>query len=448
MKTQISQSVLHGAIESAMLAIPSKPSTPIVGCIIIEADDENSNLTIKSTDTAFSIYQIIDAEVEQGGSVAIPGKVLKDTIASLKGELTLEFKDSYFVITHETGQCRLMTNANIDEFPNIENSINDTKFADSVISIPSLKLQVALNSVLYGASSDETKMVLTGVNFSINNNDLCTITTDGHRVARVNLSLEDTEQKLSFTAPAKVLTEVNKILHKAPENSNCTINVYSNMIAISMPGIKVLSRILDGKYPSIETLFPQHFKYEFTIERKAFQATLKRVSNLTDDKDKSVSIGWDITNCTATVHTESSMYGDAHDLISIKPLAEENENLSVGFNIDYLVDAVNSITTDEIIVKCNNSTQPVVIYPIGGLLLQSALVMPLQIRRGSQKVSSSTNTNEGEVNTSSVEVGASLAETNSQADSVENTQNTTPSVNTSKKSKSSKANKSKAVAAV
>ena len=165
MKAQINQSILAKTIELAMLAISPKPPTPVIGCVIIKSDDDR--LTIKTTNTAFSIYQIIEADVSESGCVAVPARIFKDAIASFTGELNLELNDNYLAIAHETGQCRLSNNGNIDEFPDIEEAAKGEKYC--TIAISTKKLEVAINGVLYAASSDETKMILTGVNFDINN---------------------------------------------------------------------------------------------------------------------------------------------------------------------------------------------------------------------------------------------------------------------------------------
>lgn len=391
MKAKIEQSILNTAIESAMLAISNKPANPIVGCIVIEADDEKNNLIIKSTNTTFSIYQIIDAEIDEAGSIAIPAKILKDTIASLTRELSLESDDGYLAIAHETGQCRLMTNANVDEFPDIVECTVDGEYL--TIAMSAKKLQVAMDSVIYAACTDETKMIINGVNFDVSL-ELIATATDGHRVARVCTALDETQSdSINFTIPSKVLTEVSKILRVAPENSDCTLNVYTNIVIITIPGIKIISRLLADNYPPIQKLIPQNFKSEYTIERKALLATLKRVLNLADKKDKSVAVSWDISNCTATLTTESYGFGDAYDKIHMKPQTESKENSTIGFNVDYLTETINSITTDEIVIKCNEPSQPVIICPVGGLLDQLGLVMPLQIKRSNSKNATPKTTN-------------------------------------------------------
>lgn len=385
MKVQINQTVLSGAIESAVLAISSKPCTPITGCIIVEASEE-SKITLKSTDASFSINQIIDADVEESGCVAVIGKKLKDTILTLNGELTLSSDEQYLTITYESGLCRLAVNSNLDEFPQIQDSIDETD-PIGTLQLSALKFEKAISKVLYGAASDETKMVLTGTNFNITGDKLYTTTTDGHRVGRICMSLDknndEDENQLNFTIPAKILTSILKVLQRNAENNDCLINVFSKILEINMPGIKIISRLLDGTYPAIEQIIPNRFLNEFTVERKAFQATIKRVENLAHEKDKSVLVNFRVNNCNAIVSTESSDYGEAYDSISIKPKTETSEDISIGFNIDYLTQAINSIDTDEIVIKCNTHTTPIVICPIGGLLEQTALVMPLQIRRSS-----------------------------------------------------------------
>lgn len=394
MKAKIEQPILNAAIESAMSAISNKPINPIIGCIIIEANHEENTLTIKSTNVTSSIYQIIDAEVDEKGVVAVSAQTLKKTIASLKGELNLSLGNGYLTIVHETGQCRLTVNEYIDEFPDIAEHTVNSEYSTVVISTK--KLQVVLDNVLYAASNDEAKMIICGVNFKTNNDKLIVATTDGHRMARVCVALNESSD-INFTAPAKVLAEISKILRIAPENSDCVINVYTNIVTITMPGIKIFSRLLDGEYPAIDKLIPNSFTSEFTIERKAFLETLKRVQNLADKKDKAVAILWDADSCKATVLTESNNLGDAYDEIHMKPQTELKENSTIGFNIDYLTETINSIATDEIVIKCNEPLQPVIVNPIGGLLEQLNLIMPLQIKMSDKPNINQTNDSSQEI---------------------------------------------------
>lgn len=383
MKIKIEQSALHSAVESATLAISNKPITPIIGCIIIEADNETNTLTIKSTNINFSIYQVIDAEVTEKGQVAVSSQSFKKLISSLKGDLNLYTEDGYLIINHDTGQCRLIKNDNIDEFPNIETNLGEF----NTVSIATKKLQTVLDSVLYAASSDESRMIITGANFYIDAGNIEATTTDGHRMARVQVPLDNsiTSDAIAFTIPAKILTEINKILSTAAENIDCVINVYESIVTITMPGIKIFSRLLDGEFPSIKNLIPTNYGNEFTIERKPFLNTLKRIFNLTDKKNKAIALNWNIKDCKATIFTESENIGDGYDEIPIKVQANSENTFDIGFNIDYLIQAVENTATEEIVIKCNEPLQPVVICPVGSLLDQLSLVMPLQIKMSQPK---------------------------------------------------------------
>lgn len=382
MKIKIDQKILNNAIELAVLAVSNKPITPIIGCIILESN-ENS-LIIKSSNVNFSIYQTINAEIIEEGQVALSAQSLRKVILSLKGELDLSIEDSYLTIKHETGQCRLIKNSNVEEFPNIEANIGEC----NPVSIAAKKIQTVLNSVLYSSAKDESKMIITGANFCIDTVSIKASATDGHRMAQVSLPLDKNKvgDTLAFTVPNKALIEINKIISATDENINCTISIYENIVAFTLPGIKILSSLLDGEYPQVSKLIPATFANEFFIERKSFLESLKRITNIADKKHKSIAINIDTKSCKAIMFTESENIGDATECIKIRPQTESIKTLNIGFNIEYLVEAVENTATDEIVIKCNEPLQPVVIYPVGGLLDQLSLIMPMQIQLSELKI--------------------------------------------------------------
>ena len=278
-------------------------------------------MIIKSSNINFSIYQTINAEIIEEGQVAVSAQSLKKVILSLKGELDLSLDDSYLIIKHETGQCRLIKNSSVEEFPNIEANIGEC----TPVSIAAKKLQTILNSVLYSSAKDESKMIITGANFCIDTVSIKASATDGHRMAQVSLTLDESkvDATLSFTVPNKALTEIN-----------CTISVYENIVAFTLPGVKILSSLIDGEYPQVSKLIPATFANEFFIERKSFLESLKRITNIADKKHKSIAINIDTKSCKAIMFTESENIGDATECINIRPQAESIETLNIGFNIE------------------------------------------------------------------------------------------------------------------
>jgi DNA polymerase-3 subunit beta len=382
MKLTIEQSKLAEILETAYLAISPKPTDPILGNILLIAD-EDGIVSATGTNLNLTIHTTTTANVEISGQVALPAKLLTDTVSNVRGEITLEVENQACIITHNSGKCRLIGGKS-DEFPTLPKAENPTE-----INLSAKKLQAALEGTLYCASSDETKLVLTGVNFKIDTNKWQAASTNSHKLALVTGTL-DTEYSdpINFTVPGKSLGELNKILSQSADTSVCNILLSDRTIEFSLPNTKVISRLLEGEYPKINSLIPRSFEYEFTLERKGFESALKRVSYLAERKQKVVKILWELEATQATLYTEATDIGDAVDSVLMKSVTSNSENISIGLNIDYLIEGLKHISTDEIVVRCNKPTQPVIVCPMGGLLNQLYLVMPVEIKQGFGKVNS------------------------------------------------------------
>lgn len=388
MKLTIEQSKLAEILETAYLAISPKPTDPILGNILLIAD-EDGIVSATGTNLNLTIHTTTTANVEISGQVALPAKLLTDTVSNVKGEITLEVENQACIITHNSGKCRLIGGKS-DEFPTLPKTENPTE-----INLSAKKLQAALEGTLYCASSDETKLVLTGVNFKIDTNKWQAASTNSHKLALVTGTLDsEYSDPINFTVPGKSLGELNKILSQSADTSVCNILLSDRTIEFSLPNTKLISRLLEGEYPKINSLIPRSFEYEFTLERKGFESALKRVSYLAERKQKVVKILWELEATQATLYTEATDIGDAVDSVLMKSVTSNSENISIGLNIDYLIEGLKHISTDEIVVRCNKPTQPVIVCPMGGLLNQLYLVMPVEIKQGFEKVNSQSTKTE------------------------------------------------------
>lgn len=386
MKLSIEQSKLAEILETAYFAISPKPTDPILGNILLIAN-EDGIVSATGTNLNLTIHTTTTANVETSGQVALPAKLLTDTINNVRGEITLEVENQACIITHNSGKCRLI-GGKPDEFPTLPKGENPIE-----VNLSAKKLQAALEGTLYCTSSDETKLVLTGVNFKIDTNKWQAASTNSHKLALLTGTLDSEYfDPIDFTVPGKSLSELNKILSQSADTSVCNILLSNKIIEFSLPNTKVISRLLEGEYPKINSLIPRTFEYEFTLERKGFESALKRVSYLAERKQKVVKILWELEATQATLYTEATDIGDAVDSVLMKPVTSNSENISIGLNIDYLLEGLKHISTDEIVVRCNKPTQPVIICPMGGLLNQLYLVMPVEIKQGFENKSTPSKT--------------------------------------------------------
>ncbi|NEU75325.1 DNA polymerase III subunit beta [Hassallia byssoidea VB512170] len=374
MKLIITQSVLAELLETAKNGISTKPIDPILGSLLIEASD-SGRLTVIGTDLNVSIKTTAITNIIRSGVVALNAKLLVDTVNNLgSGELDIEVSDRACVISHSTGKCRII-GGNPEDFPSIPETENPTE-----ISIPSKKLQAALEACLYCSSADETKLILTGVHFQLQGENWSCASTDGHRLAFVSSKLERNYEPLSFTVPRRSLTELGKILATTAENNSCTLKVANNTIQFILPNAELTSRLLEGEFPRINNLIPRSFANELIVERKGMEIILKRISHFAEKKHKIVKILWEVNDQQATLMTGNTDIGDAVDSLLMKTQTSIGENIGIGVNSSYLQEALKHISTDEILFRFNKPLQPVIISPVGGLLDQLTLIMPVDVQ--------------------------------------------------------------------
>lgn len=386
MNFTIEQEKLSQLLDAASLAIPTRPTDPILGAILLVADAETQTLSATSFNLSLGIHSKTKANIKTSGVAALPGKLLADTIGYLKGELCFELEERTCIISHSSGKRRIQS-FNPSEFPQLPSG------GERSITLPVKKFLAAIRATLFAASRDETKPVITGVNFKFERDRWQAGATDSHRLALVSAAFDaDMAENIEFTVSYKNLQEIEKILSTKSENSTCTLHFNSNFVEFNLPNTRITSRLLEGEFPKLDSLIPTSFQHEFYIDKTALETGLKRVATLAEKKSKTVKTIWDVKNQQLTLYTESTDVGNAIESLIIKANSASDEQLGIGFNLTYLAEAIKYVTTDEIVIKSNGASRPAIVCPVGGILNQLTLVMPVLISSG-YEIDKPANTN-------------------------------------------------------
>ena len=194
-----------------------------------------------------------------------------------------------------------------------------------------------------------------------------------------NAQKEADSNTVEITIPQPTLIELQKILGSVGDNSECTINIDNGIAVFTLPNIQITTRLLEGDYPKYSALIPRQFQHQVIVDRKLLDHALKRVGIVADQKNKIVKITYDYQHQQATLSTESSDIGGAVESLNIKPQDGYQQQLVMGFNIKYMEQALKFLPTNEVLININQTTTPVVITPVDGILNQLILVMPVQL---------------------------------------------------------------------
>jgi DNA polymerase III subunit beta len=376
------QNQLASNLSIVSRAVASRPTHPVLANILLVADANSQTLGLTAFDLNLGIQVTFAANVEVGGSITLPARLLNDIVSRLPDEDITLSVDEGEIATITCGSGRYQVHGlPVAEFPELPQISTDGE----TTYLPVESLLLGLDGSLFAASTDETKRILTGVHVTANADKLEFAATDGHRLAVVNancMAADDLpgasdggQPGLEVTIPSRALRELERMLNAQTEGAIAVKFDRSQMIFQSANQI-LTSRLLDGSYPNYRALIPSQFTRQITLERKLLISALERIAVLADQKNNIVKVSFNSTG------QEISLSVEAPDVATGKeslPAQISGDDLDIAFNVKYLLDGLKAINSSEIQLKLNNSTSPAIITPIGASQM-TYLIMPVQIR--------------------------------------------------------------------
>jgi len=378
------QNELNNAIQLVSKAVASRPTHPILANILLTADQGTNKISLTGFDLNLGIQTSFDATVKNSGAITIPSKLLSEIVNKLPSEtpvnLEVDENSDNILIKSDTGTFNLKGIPS-DDYPNLP-------FVESGTSLnidPTSFLQ-ALKLTVFASSNDDSKQLLTGVNFTFKQKYLESASTDGHRLAVVligneenveakeNLSLDD--ENFSVTIPTRSLREIEKLLTlRSTEKSIKLFYDKGQVVFISSNQI-ITTRTLEGEYPNYSQLIPDNFSKLFIFNTKKLTDALERIAVLADQQSSVVKIKLDSNNL-ALISADAQDIGSANESI---PVSYSGEKFDIAFNVRYLLEGLKVISCENVVLKCNLSTTPAVFVPEDNINSFTYLVMPVQVR--------------------------------------------------------------------
>ena len=378
------QSELNNAIQLVSKAVASRPTHPILANILLTADQGTNKISLTGFDLNLGIQTSFDGTVKNSGAITIPSKLLSEIVNKLPNEtpvsVEVDENSDNILIKSDKGSFNIKGIPS-DDYPNLPFVESGTS-----LNIEPISFLKALKSTIFASSSDDSKQLLTGVNFTFKQNYLESASTDGHRLAvaligneeniedKDNLNLN--EGDLSVTIPTRSLREIEKLI--ALRSSEKSIKFFydkGQVVFISSSQI-ITTRTLEGKYPNYSQLIPDTFSKLSNFNTKKLIDALERIAVLADQQSSVVKIKLDNTDF-ASISADAQDIGNANELI---PVSYSGDDFDIAFNVKYLLEGLKVINCENVILKCNNPTTPAIFVPEDNLNSFTYLVMPVQVR--------------------------------------------------------------------
>ncbi len=373
MKFSIKKQLLLEALIKVSKAISTKNLIPVLAGIKFEL--KKKKLTLTASDNDITIQSIIestndeDFKIEKEGSIIIQGRYILDIVRKLPAEyINIEVIDDLKILIYTENSEFNLNGISDSEYPNINLEESKKKVELSSATLKSIVYQTA-----FASSNEESKPVLTGINFNIVGNVLECNSTDSYRLARKVIKLpKSSEEKYNIVIPSRNLIEFTKILNS--DDDNVELHIFNNKILFKTGNLKFESRLINGTYPNTSNLLPNDSLLVVSTNLSDLYNVIDRVSILTSDKEKNI-VTLEIEGNTLTLKSSSMEIGHVEEKMMISKNNEEN--IKISFSSKYMMDALKSFQTENIDLHFVGEIKPILIKSEDDETL-TQLVLPIR----------------------------------------------------------------------
>ena len=344
---------------------------PILNCIKFDLKEEG--LYLISTNNEFAIKSFIDkkdiTEIIELGELVISGRYIYEIIRKLGNEIITieEVIDSQVLITTTNSSFKLNCNQ-ASEFPNI-----DLEYAKNPIKLDKNTFKTMINQIIFSTSTQESRPILTGINFKIDKDVLECTATDSYRLSKKTIKLnENVDNNVNIVVPSKNLVETSRMIPE--DNEKIEIHIFSNKVIFKCNNLVIMSRLINGNYPATDKLIPNEYSLTIKVRLDDFYDAIDRASLLTNEEEKNI-INLFIDSNKAKITSNIPEIGNVEENINI--VNNENKNLNISFSSKYMMDAIKVFNSKEIELCFNGEIKPIIIKNVDSdSLIQ--LILPIR----------------------------------------------------------------------
>ncbi len=355
MRILCDKDILDEAISNVSRAVSARSSIPVLEGIYIKAF-EDGKLKLVGNDMEIGIEAIIEAEVMQPGEIVINAKMFGSIVRSLApGKVSVEVNDKNRVLIKSGGAKFEIAGIAADEFPDLP--IVDPEYA---ITVPTSVLKDMIAKTGFAVAVTDNNPILTGCLLEIKRSGLSMIALDGYRMAICKVPMANDFEEKSMIIPQKSLSELGRILND--EDILVKITATSRNAIFMFGEYKLVTRLIEGNYINYESVIPKDYAIEFTCPTAQLRESIQRVSLIILNDVVKSPVRFNIGDGNVNISCTTSA-GNVDDNI---PADANDCALEIGFYNRYLLEAFRVIDEENVRLKFNTATSPLVVTPEEG----------------------------------------------------------------------------------
>ncbi len=361
-------STLLGPLQFVTGIVERRHTLPILSNVLVEVTEQSVHFLATDLEVQIKATAKLDTP-HKPGSLTVGAKKLQDILRALQpdADTALELKESRLTVKAGKSRFSLQTLAATD-FPKIA----EAKDTATEISLPQREFKHVLGLVQFAMAVQDIRYYLNGVLLSTDGNIMRVVATDGHRLSMAQYTLPEPVAKIDAILPRKTVLELIKLLDESDDPIN--LSMHQNQVKFSFAGIEIVSKIVEGKFPDYTKVIPSGYSNHVSLNRAEFYAALQRASILSNDKIRGVRLVF--TKDSLSIICSNNEQEEAEESL---PLAYDHEALDIAFNIAYLLDVLNHLSSETVLLSLGEANMSSALITQPGSEDFKYVVMPMRI---------------------------------------------------------------------
>lgn len=353
MKFIVSSTALLKQLSNINGVVTTNPVVPILENFLFEIN--KGILTVTASDLQTSMITELEVEAKESGSLAVPARILMDTLKNLPEQpVTLSIDDedgNTLEISSDNGRYKVSGESAAD-FPKVP-SVTEGYKVDMSADI----MHNAISNTIFATSNDELRQAMTGVLMQIDESNTTFVATDGHRLIRYRRDNITSENPNSIIIPRKALNLLKNVL--PPEDIQVNVEFNNSNAFFQFNNIRMICRLIDEKYPEYENVIPTDNNNLMTIDRMEFLNSLRRIAIYANKTTNQVRLK--ITGSELQISAEDFDFAnEANERLSC---IHEGDDIEIGFNARFLIEMLSNMEAKEVTLMLSEPNRAGLLVP-------------------------------------------------------------------------------------
>ena len=345
MKLSAARDVLLKPLQAVIGVVERRQTMPILSNVLLVARE--GELSVTATDLEVELVAKTEVDVETGGEITVSGRKLLDICKALPDGANGSISVSGEKMAVRSGRSRFsLVTLPAAEFPTVE----DIK-AGQTISVSQEVLGRLIEKTHFSMAQQDVRYYLNGMLLETSGKHLRAVATDGHRLALSQAELTGGKMPdQQVIVPRKGVLEMQRLMNGDGE---LDIELGANHIRIQLEGIRFTSKLIDGRFPEYERVIPQESSNQLLADKETLKNALQRTAILSNEKYRGIRLI--IRDSGVVLQAHNPEQEEAEEEVEVK---YSGDDIEIGFNVNYLLDAIGAVDGDEItlsVVDSNSS---------------------------------------------------------------------------------------------